>query len=316
MNVFQHRNRTIDIRRFGWGSEVMMPEVEGLLYIDKPSGPTSHDVVRTIRRLAGIRRVGHTGTLDPLATGLLIVCLGRATRLAEYLTGLDKQYVASIRLGQETDTYDAEGSVITEKPVNISASQLDSALDHFSGEIEQIPPMFSAVKIDGQPLYTRARQGEVIERPSRLISIYDLRLIQWSSPNMEIQVHCSSGTYLRTIAHDLGQYLGCGGYLASLRRISVGDHLLEESIPLNDLTQENLTELIRSTDTAVRHLPREIFNSEQALAFFHGQSVPIQIEQQPGSLVRAYDDKSRFVGIIESVDNHWFPRKIFYQPRL
>ncbi len=294
----------------------MMPDVEGLLYVDKPSGPSSHDVVGAIRGLAGIRRVGHTGTLDPLATGLLIVCLGRATRLAEYLTGQDKRYVATIRLGQETDTYDAEGSVVAEKPVDISSPQLDSALEHFSGEIEQIPPMFSAVKVDGQPLYTRARQGQTIERPSRFVSIYEIRLINWSLPDLEIQVHCSSGTYIRAIAHDLGHILGCGGFLTSLRRISVGDHLLEESIPLTDLNQENLTKNIRPMDTAVRHMPQVTFNPEQALALFHGQSVPVRTDQQPGSLFRAYDDKSHFVGIIEAGSDHWLPRKIFYQPGL
>lgn len=294
----------------------MMHDVEGILYVDKPMGPSSHDVIRTIRRLAGIRRVGHTGTLDPLATGLLIVCLGRATRLAEYLMGQDKQYVATIRLGQETDTYDAEGSVVTEKPVDISSSQLDSALDHFSGEIEQIPPMFSAIKVAGQPLYARARQGQTIERPSRLISIYELKLIKWSSPDLEIQVHCSSGTYIRAIAHDLGQMLGCGGFLTSLRRISIGDHLVEESMPLTNIDQANMVKNIRPMDTAVRHLPLITFNLEQALALFHGQSIPLQIEQQPGSLFRAYDHENQFVGIIEADANFWLPRKIFYQPAL
>jgi tRNA pseudouridine55 synthase len=170
--------------------------------------------------------------------------------------------------------------------------------------------------VDGQPLYARARQGQTIERPPRLITIYEIRLIKWSSPDLDIQVHCSSGTYIRSIAHDLGQVLGCGGFLSYLRRISIGDHLLEESIPLTNLNQENLTKNIRPMDTAVRHMPLVNFNPEQAMALFHGQSVSVQTEPQLGTLFRAYDDKSQFVGIIETDGNFWLPRKIFYQPGL
>jgi tRNA pseudouridine55 synthase len=204
----------------------------GLLVINKPIGLTSHDVVNKVRWLSGIRRVGHAGTLDPLASGVLLLAVGRATRLIEYLVGRSKRYQAVVRLGQETDTYDREGEVVAERPVQVTDSQLEAALERFRGPIEQVPPMFSAVKQGGQPLYRLARRGQAVERPARAITIYELSLLDWRPPEIELLIHCSSGTYIRSLAHDLGQVLGCGGHLATLRRLAVGDFTLDQAVPL------------------------------------------------------------------------------------
>ena len=294
--------------------KVMMLSVEGVLSVDKPAGLTSHDVVKEVRRLIGIRRVGHTGTLDPLATGLLLICVGRATRLAEYLVGQDKIYLATIRLGQETDTYDAEGTIVAETPVLVSKSQINGGLDQFRGEITQIPPMFSAIKVEGQPLYRRARQGEVIQRPTRTVNIHELELLSWQLPHLQIRIACSSGTYIRSIAHDLGQALGCGAHLTELRRTAVGNYRVEEAVSLQKLDPENLTEHLQPLDMAVRHLPRVVLTTEEAMAVFHGQRIPCRSDQADETLVRAYDEDDRFIGILFAVEQQWQARKILYQP--
>ncbi|MBS1245788.1 MAG: tRNA pseudouridine 55 synthase, partial [Chloroflexi bacterium] len=178
--------------------------MDGILVVNKPQWWTSHDVVGYIRRLTHQKRVGHAGTLDPMATGVLLVCLGRATRVAEYLMDSDKMYRAVVRLGVETDTYDAEGQVVATRPVNVDESDLRAALAHFVGAIDQVPPMYSALKRDGKPLYQLARQGIEVERKPRRITIYDIALREWQSPDATIDVRCSSGTYIRSLAHDIG----------------------------------------------------------------------------------------------------------------
>ncbi len=291
-----------------------MTSIEGILSIDKPSGLSSHDVVNKVRRVAGMRRIGHTGTLDPLATGLLIICLGRATRLAEYLIGQRKRYEASIRLGQETDTFDAEGTIVDEKPLEVTVSQIRGAMDSFRGEINQVPPAYSAVKIAGQPLYKRARQGEAVTRPERKVTIYEFNLQRWQPPYLEVCIVCSSGTYIRSIAHDLGQALGCGGYLADLRRLAIGNFTIQDALPLQELKPENLDTYLQPIDAAVRHLPHLILDRAEATRLFHGLSIPVRIGQPAEPLVRAYDERGQFVGILTRVEQHWQARKIFYQP--
>lgn len=290
-----------------------MSQIEGVLCIDKPAGLTSHDVVARVRFISGIRRVGHTGTLDPLATGLLIVCLGRATRLAEFLTRQNKEYLATIRLGQETKTYDAEGMILAEKPVNVSEIQLLAALEQFKGKIKQIPPMYSAVKVGGQPLYRQARRGKVIERPAREVLIFELELLRWESPQAQIRLVCSSGTYVRAIAHDLGQTLGCGAYLKGLRRTAIGNHRVDTAVSLEDLQKQGWQEHLQPSDVAVSHLPEVVLSEEEAISLYHGQRVLDHLASSE-SLVRAYDEEGRFIGVLTGDERYWSAKKILYQP--
>jgi tRNA pseudouridine55 synthase len=285
----------------------------GVLHIDKPAGITSHDVVATLRRLSGIRRIGHAGTLDPLATGALLVCIGRATRLSEYLIGQDKRYRTTIRLGQETNTYDAEGEITAEKPVAVDEPAIQAALNHFRGPIAQLPPMFSAIKKDGQPLYKLARQGVEIERPTREVTIYELTLISWTSPDLELDILCSSGTYIRSIAHDLGQLLGCGGHITALRRTAIGQFSIDTAVPLASLTAENWLEKLQPADVAAAHLPAVEFSNEEAARLQQGQRIAWANETGPASsdqLVRAYDEEGLFIGIVAAGAGYWQPRKI------
>lgn len=292
----------------------MSDPVEGLICLDKPAGRTSHDMVNVVRRLAGTRRVGHAGTLDPLATGLLLICLGRATRLLEYLVGLPKTYMATLQLGRQTNTYDAEGQVTAERPVDFDEQQLAAALAKFRGSIEQMAPMYSAVKVGGQPLYRLARKGESVDRPVRTVTIYQLDLLAWRDSQLELRVACSSGTYVRSIAHDLGQELGCGAYLAGLRRIGIGRFSLAAAVPLEVLEQGNWRRHLRPLDETVGHLPRLDVTAGEALALFHGQPIQKRGDQPGNTLVRAYDDDGHFVGIVTGEAQRWRAKKIIYQP--
>ncbi len=285
---------------------------EGLLLIDKPTGPTSHDIVDVVRRVSGIRRVGHTGTLDPLASGLMIICLGRATRLAEYVSSLPKSYRATVRLGQETDSYDSEGSVIWEKHVSFSSDELNLALNSFRGEIFQKPPLFSAKKVKGVPLYKLARKGQQVSIPERSVTIYDLELIGWEQPDLDLFIRCSSGAYIRAIAHDLGSLLNCGGHITSLRRISIGDFSVSDSVPLSTLSQHKWMPYLRPSDAAVGHLSRLMLSEQDSLSLLNGRIVEHQSNQPKDSLVRAYDPHGHFVGIVILKDKFWRGKKIFY----
>jgi tRNA pseudouridine55 synthase len=289
-------------------------KVEGLLNIDKPTGQSSHDVVNKVRWLSQIRRVGHTGTLDPLATGVLLVCVGRATRLVEYLMGQRKSYRATIRLGQETTTFDTEGEIVAEHPVNISKEEILVTLEQFRGEISQLPPIYSAVKVGGQPLYKQAREGKQIDRPPRRVTVYELELLRWDSPYIELFLTCSSGTYIRSIAHDLGQALMCGGHLTALRRTAVGQFMIEDAVPLDELDRENWILNLQSSDTIVSHLPRLSVTSGEALHLFHGQPIPCQSDEPDGALARVYCDEDQFVGVVYRDGLWWRAKKIFYQP--
>ena len=215
----------------------------GLLLVDKPVGLTSHDVVDRIRRAAGIRRVGHTGTLDPGATGLLILCLGRATRLSEHLTGLDKLYEGTMRLGVITDSHDLDGDVVEEHPVpEVTREDLQAVCDRFTGEIDQIPPMVSAVKVGGERLYKKARKGETVERPARRVIVREFRALELTPPDVTIRVACSRGTYVRTLCHDVGRELGCGAVLAALRRTRVGSFDVEDALGVDAFTGPEVVE--------------------------------------------------------------------------
>ena len=206
--------------------------ISGILVVDKPVGMTSHDVVEVIRKGTNIRRAGHTGTLDPRATGVLVVLVGPAVRLSEFVSAADKRYQAIIKLGGATDTYDADGRQTGQPafaPVNVTESQFDEVLQRFVGEIEQTPPPFSAVKVHGRKAYEMARAGEEVELAPRKINVYHLEVLEWAPPEVVIDVHCSSGTYVRSLANDLGKQLGCGAYLVGLRRTKSGRFTLREA---------------------------------------------------------------------------------------
>ena len=215
--------------------------LDGALLVDKPAGPTSHDVVDAIRRRFGVKKVGHCGTLDPNATGLLIIVLGRATKLSEKLMSSDKVYEGSMKLGESTASYDAEGELVKSLPVPpMTLEQLNEATLSFQGDQMQMPPMVSAIKKDGVPLYKLARQGIEVERKPRLIRIYSYRFTRYEEPIADFRVACTKGTYVRSLAHDLGEKLGCGAHLANLRRLISGKFDVANALPLKELL--NLTE--------------------------------------------------------------------------
>jgi tRNA pseudouridine55 synthase len=209
----------------------------GLLLVDKPAGMTSHDVVDHLRKATGIRRIGHTGTLDPNATGLLVLCIDKATRLSEHLTGLDKVYEGVMRLGIVTRSYDLDGEVLEERPVPpLTLQQIQEACNKYVGAIEQLPPMVSAVKVGGERLYKLARKGETVERKPRNVTVYEFTALDYTAPDVTVRVACTSGTYVRGLCHDAGQDLGCGAALAALRRTKVGEYSLEDALPIDQFT--------------------------------------------------------------------------------
>lgn len=286
---------------------------EGLLNIDKPAGITSHDVVARVRRVTGVRRVGHAGTLDPIATGVLLVGVGRTTRLIEYLVGQPKTYEARLRLGQATNTYDTEGEVTAERPFShITSAAIETHLAPLRGQIEQRPPVYSAIKKDGQPLYKLARQGIEVDVPTRQVTIYALELLAHDAPLVDLRVTCSAGTYIRSLAHDLGQALGCGAHLTGLRRTAIGAFGVETAVSLPDLTPDNLNDYLQPPDTAVSHFPQLILSREEAQQWQHGMSVSHRPDQPTDSeLVRTYDENGRFLGISTAQADHWQPKKVF-----
>ncbi|HPO13986.1 MAG TPA: tRNA pseudouridine(55) synthase TruB [Candidatus Hydrogenedentes bacterium] len=217
--------------------------MNGLLLVDKPVKLTSHDVVDRIRKASGLKRVGHTGTLDPGATGLLVLCLGKATRLSEHLTGLDKTYEGIMRLGLVTDSYDLDGKVLEEHPVPATTAEaLQHLCDAFTGTIDQAPPMVSAVKVGGERLYKIARKGEVVERKPRKVSVHEFSVLSYAPPDAQVRVCCSSGTYVRALCHDVGRQLSCGAILASLRRIYVGRYSVNDALPVDGFTSPEIVQ--------------------------------------------------------------------------
>lgn len=287
--------------------------MNGLLIVNKPIGPTSHDIVYKIRKWSGERRVGHTGTLDPLASGVLIICLGTATRISEYLLHTDKRYTAVIRLGQTTATYDLGSRVIDQRPVNLTAAEIESALAQFRGTITQTPPTYSAVQVNGKRAYDMARRGEDVDLKAREVTIHELKVVEWKSPDLTIDIFCSSGTYIRSIAHDLGQALGCGGHIVSLTRTATGPFTIADAHPLSDLQNLKplqILKLLRRTDDALLQWPEIRLDAEGANRIQHGNPVPLT----PGGagLGRAYDPRGRLIAIIEAdpANNEWKPKKV------
>ena len=227
----------------------------GIIIIDKPAGWTSMDVCAKLRGILKTKKIGHAGTLDPMATGVLPVFVGRATRAVSFAEGGEKEYVAGLRLGRTTNTQDTEGETLTQSPVAVGRDELEAVLPRFTGEISQIPPMFSAIKINGQKLYDLARQGKEVERKARAVTIFALEVVeQVSETDYILRIRCSKGTYVRTLCHDIGQALGCGGCMFSLRRTMAAGFTLDESVTLEQM-QEGGEALLRPTDSLFRDRP-------------------------------------------------------------
>jgi tRNA pseudouridine55 synthase len=252
---------------------------DGLLILDKPSGPTSHDMVSLVRRGTGEKRVGHAGTLDPLATGVLVICLGAATRLSEYLIGEDKRYRAVARLGVATTTYDSQGEVTATAalPPGLGRESIERALAAFRGEIMQAPPAFSAIKRGGRKAYELARRGEAVTIEPRAVTIHELRLEDWQPPDVTLDVRCSAGTYIRSLAHDLGQALGCGAHLTALRRTAAGSFTVEQAVSWDDLQAAfaggTWTSHLRSPQAALADWPVIRVERQAAERLAHGNPV-------------------------------------------
>ncbi|WP_223636221.1 tRNA pseudouridine(55) synthase TruB [Corallococcus sp. EGB] len=258
--------------------------MDGVLVIDKPLGPTSFDVVRQVRGLLKVKKAGHTGTLDPMATGVLPVCLGEATKVAGIITEGDKAYDAVVRLGVETDTQDAQGKPTAEAPVPpLTAPLLEAVLARFRGTFEQVPPMYSAVKVAGKRLYELARAGAEVERASRTVTVHELVLRDFSADRLTLSVRCSKGFYVRTLAYDLGRALGCGAHLEALRRTMSGPFTLARAIPLGDLAslpREAVAGRLVSLAESLTDLPAVRVNAEEARRVSHG--VPVEVAPVPG----------------------------------
>lgn len=246
--------------------------MQGLLLINKPQGKTSFSAVSAVKRAAQEKRVGHTGTLDPMATGVLPVLLGRATALSGIMLDADKRYTAKIKLGITTDTDDITGEIISRKDVNASEEALKEALSHFTGVIEQIPPMYSAIKKDGVRLYKLAREGKSAEIPPRKIEIFEIKLLYFDIDECEftIDVHVSKGTYIRSLARDIGEYLGCGATLTALKRTYACGFDIEDCVDLEKLNSENINKLLLNEEAAVRHLREINITYKQAVRFCNG----------------------------------------------
>ena len=271
--------------------------VDGVLLLDKPKGLTSNAALQTCRRLFNAAKGGHTGTLDPLATGLLPLCFGEATKFTQTLLDADKTYEAVIQLGVTTDTCDAEGRVLKQKTVAVSLADLTSVLARFAGVIEQVPPMYSALKRDGQPLYKLARQGIEIERVARQVEIHALQLRHFDGAQLGITVSCSKGTYIRTLAADIGEVLGCGAHLAGLRRTRIGPLDLSRAVTLEkleSLPQPERDALLFPADTLLDGLPRIDLDETAARRFNQGQTQPVT--ETPAGLCRVYGEE-RFMGV-------------------
>jgi tRNA pseudouridine55 synthase len=295
--------------------------ISGALVVDKPVGMTSHDVVQAIRNGTGLRRAGHTGTLDPRASGVLVILVGPAVRLSEYVSASDKRYQAIIRLGGSTDTFDAEGKVtLTKDPLNITEEQFNTALQTFVGEIEQTPPPYSAVKVQGRKAYEMARQGEEVDLTPRKITVHHLEVLEWAPPEVVIDVHCSSGTYVRSLANDLGVMLGCGAYLVGLRRTKSGRFSLRDSVPLRKLqeafTAGNWYQYLIPAAEALGDWPAIELNPDEVEGVRHGHRVKV-VGEPAETKVRGVSTQGELVALMEIVVNEdgsreWQPRKVFF----
>lgn len=295
--------------------------INGILNIYKEPGFTSHDVVAKLRGIIKQKKIGHTGTLDPQATGVLPVCLGKATKLCDMLTDTKKEYRASFRLGLKTDTEDIWGTVTEKSEVNISEKQVEDAVFSFVGEYEQVPPMYSALKVGGKKLYELAREGRVIERKTRPVTIFEINDLRIDLPDIHMTVVCSKGTYIRSLGRDIGEKLGCGACMTALERTAAsgfyksGSHTLEE---IEELMRENrIMEAVIPPDQIFSDLPERTVKKQHAKILYNGNplkkncfTLPVSTEQR----LKIYDEDGHFIGIYDWKDQKsmYFPDKIFY----
>ncbi len=271
----------------------------GFVVVEKPAGVTSHDVVGAVRRMTGERRVGHAGTLDPAAVGVLPIAVGLATRTVEYLSESTKSYHADITFGVTTDSLDGDGTVVEVTDANgLTSETIEQALGQFRGDIHQVPPMHSAIKIEGRPLYERARRGEHIELDARPVTIYQLNLVSWEFPTAEIFVHCSKGTYVRSLARDIGDAVGTGAYMSNLVRLSTGPFTLEDAWQLDELEELIASgcweDVAAHPDVALHDRPSIVLTDDAAMQWRNGTNVSITV---PAGLVRVYDVAGNWLGV-------------------
>ncbi|UAW97978.1 tRNA pseudouridine(55) synthase TruB [Halopseudomonas nanhaiensis] len=291
------------------GSRSKRRDISGVLIFDKPLGMSSNAALQKVRWLFNASKGGHTGSLDPLASGVLPLCLGEATKFSQFLLDADKVYVTEARLGMTTTTGDAEGDVLTTSPVSVTEAEVLQVLPRFTGDIEQIPPMYSALKHEGQPLYKLARAGEVVERKARSVTIQRLKMLGLQGDRLQLEVHCSKGTYIRTLVEDIGSALGCGAHVSQLRRTEAGPFDLTRSVTLESLEAmhaeggaEALDQLLLPSDSGLGDWPVVRLTEQTAYYLNHGQAVRV-----PGSpafgMVRLYDQNDVFIGIGEMTDD-------------
>jgi tRNA pseudouridine55 synthase len=285
--------------------------MNGIVIVDKPQGWTSQDVTARLRRVFNTRRIGHGGTLDPMATGVLPVFVGRATRGVEFFEHAEKTYEAVLQLGITTDTEDTSGTVLEEKEVNISEAEFLGILPKFRGEIQQIPPMYSALKIDGQKLCDLARKGKTVERKPRPITIFELECLEFSGNTARLRVRCSKGTYIRTLCKDIGQALGCGGCMAALRRVTAGEYTIEESVPLDVLLEaENPDTYLRPVDSMFRNYPEVRLSPKQEQRCRNGNAFSITLDE---GTYRVYSQNGEFLALSQVTDGTMSTIKSFFE---
>ena len=299
-------------------------DVHGIILLDKPSGITSNDALQQVKRIYNAAKAGHTGALDPLATGMLPICFGEATKFSQFLLDADKRYRVTARLGVRTDTSDSEGSVISIRPVSVTESQLSLALDKFRGDILQVPSMFSALKHQGRPLYEYAREGIEIEREARPISIYSLELLEFTDDAVSLEVHCSKGTYIRSLVDDLGELLGCGAHVIQLRRTQVAKYPNDKMLSLEKLNEildecreqgipprEKLDYYLLPMDSAVSNLPEVNMSSILAAYVTQGQAVMVPHALTEGFVRMTVGPEAEFIGVGEiDEDGKVAPRRL------
>lgn len=281
-------------------------DVHGVFLLDKPKGMSSNDVLQKVKRLFQANKAGHTGALDPLATGMLPICLGEATKFSQFLLDSDKRYVVTAKLGERTDTSDAEGQLVETKEVNVDENEILTALEQFRGDIWQVPTMFSALKYNGKPLYEYARMGITVEREARPITIFELNFIRYEAPYVTLEVHCSKGTYIRTLVDDLGEVLGCGAHVTMLHRTAVSNYPAHAMMSYADL--QNLAENVPLVvldkhllpiDTAVSNLEKINLTHEQTKAVSFGQRIKYENRNRIYGFVRLFSDSEQFLGVAE-----------------
>lgn len=285
--------------------------MNGIVIVDKPQGWTSQDVTARLRRVFGTRRIGHGGTLDPMATGVLPVFVGRATRAVEFFEHAEKTYETVLLLGKKTDTQDVTGTVLEERAVDVTESQVEEVLTRFRGEIMQVPPMYSALKVNGQKLYELARKGKQVERQPRPVTVYELTVLSFENNRLSLRVRCSKGTYIRTLCEDIGQALGCLGCMEALRRTQAGEYRLEDAVALEDLLESSTPEsCLRGMDTMFARYPAVKLTANQEKRCRNGNSFTRPMSD---GIYRAYGENGEFLMLAKVEDGVMSTIKSFFE---